>query len=295
MKQLRALFLALAMIATYSISAQVAINTDGADPDDSAILDVKSTDKCFLPPRMTQEQKKGISSPVAGSIIYQTDETPGYYYYTGSDWIGLVGKGAGAISTSDLIDVDGNTYPSIAIGDQLWMAENLRVTHYRNGDSIPNVAANQAWEGLSTGAYCWYGNKQANYEKYGALYNWYTVNDKRGLCPRGWHVPTDAEWTILTDYLGKKSGAGGQMKATSNLWKSLNTGANNSSGFAGHPGGFREAMGKFFYIGSDGTWWSSSGGSSYGAWDRTLSYRNGDVNVDYNNRQDGSRVRCLRD
>ncbi|MCP4790448.1 MAG: hypothetical protein GY881_09470, partial [Gammaproteobacteria bacterium] len=169
------------------ITADGNVGIGATAPESSAQLEVKSTDKGFLPPRMTQAQRDGISSPAAGLLVYQTDETPGYYYYTGTDWNGITGAGAGPISTSSLIDSDGNTYPTITIGNQVWMLENLRVTHYRNGDAIPNVTDDTGWSGLSTGAYCWYDNDQATNEKYGALYNWYTVDDSRGLCPEGWH------------------------------------------------------------------------------------------------------------
>ncbi|MCP4833080.1 MAG: hypothetical protein GY886_12790, partial [Gammaproteobacteria bacterium] len=164
---------------------------------------------------MTQAQRDGISSPAAGLFIFQTDGTPGYYYYTGADWISVTSAGPGGISASSCIDYDGNAYPTTTIGEQVWMAENLRVTHYRNGDAIPHVTTT-GW-GYSTGAYCWYDNDQATNEKYGALYNWYTVDDSRGLCPEGWHVPTDDQWTALTTYLGGTSVAGGKMKAISDL------------------------------------------------------------------------------
>ena len=195
------------------------------------MLDVKSTDKGFLPPRMTESQKDGILSPEAGLLIFQTDGTPGYYYYTGTNWIGITSS-----ASTSLIDCDGNNYATITIANQVWMAENLRVTHYRNGDAIPNVTDNAAWGALSTGAYCWYNNDQATNEKYGALYNWYTVNDSRGLCPDGWHVPSAAELSTLITYLGGNIVAGGKMKATINLWNSPNSDATNISRLSVLPG-----------------------------------------------------------
>lgn len=295
MKKDKLLFALMLFIVCFSLSAQVSINTDGSSADASAMLDVKSTDQGFLPPRMTQAQRDGISSPAAGLLIYQTDETPGYYYYTGTDWIGITGTGSGAISTSACIDYDGNAYPTFTIGNQVWMAENLRVTHYRNGDDIPHVTDNGAWSGLTTGAYCWYDNNQATNEKYGTLYNWFAVDDSRGLCPVGWHVPTHAEWTTLTTYLGGTSVAGGKMKATSNLWDSPNTAATNASSFSGLPGGIRSSNGTFSYIGDYGFWWCSTEGSSSTAWTRYLGYDGSYVGGSDNSKQAGFSVRCLRD
>lgn len=293
MKKVKLLFALMLLIVCFSLSAQVSINTDGSSADASAMLDVKSTDQGFLPPRMTQAQRDGISSPAAGLLVYQTDETPGYYYYTGTDWIGITGAGPGAISTSACIDYDGNAYPTFTIGNQVWMAENLRVTHYNNGDAIPNVTDNTDWEELSTGAYCWYDNPSAN-EKYGALYNWYTVDDSRGLCPDGWHVPTFVEWTTLTTYLGGRSVAGGKMKATSDLWNSPNTDATNTSRFSGLPGGFRYNDGTFFGIGDYGYWWFSTEYPPDYAWYRYLYYEGGNV-VGFGSKLYGYSVRCLRD
>ncbi|MCP3907937.1 MAG: hypothetical protein GY712_07965, partial [Oceanicoccus sp.] len=238
---------------------------------------------------MTQAQRDGISSPVEGLLIYQTDGTPGYYYYTGTNWIGITSS-----ASTSLIDCDGNIYHTIAIGDQLWMAENLKVTHYRNGDSIPNVTDGTTWDTLITDAYCWYNNDQATNEKYGALYNWYAVDDANGLCPEGWHVPTHAEWTALTTYLGGTSVAGGKMKAASDLWNSPNTDATNSSSFSGLPGGGRYGSGYFADVGGYGYWWSSTGYSSNDALFRFLSYGVGYVNEDYGNKLYGYSVRCLR-
>ncbi len=295
MKNVKLLLMAIALIASNTLLAQgVSINEDGSAADGSAMLDVTSTDKGFLPPRVTQTQRDGISSPATGLLIYQTNETSGYYYYTGTDWIGITGTGAGAISASALIDCDGNTYNTITIGNQVWMAENLRVTHYRNGDPIPNVTDAGTWGGLGSSAYCWYDNDQAINEKYGALYNYYAVNDSRGLCSAGWHVPTHAEWTTLTTYLGGTSVAGGKMKPTSDLWISPNTSATNSSSFSGLPGGLRDLNGAFFNVSNYGYWWSSTEENSL-SWSRSLVYNDDLVYVFDYNLQFGFSVRCLRD
>jgi uncharacterized protein (TIGR02145 family) len=142
------------------------------------------------------------------------------------------------VETNTVTDIDGNIYHTVTIGTQVWMVENLKTTKYRNGDPIPNVTGN-AWAALTTGAYCWYNNDAATYKAtYGALYNWYAVADSRNIAPTGWHVPTDAEWTTLTTFLGGESVAGGKLKETgTNHWTSPNTGATNETGFTALPGG----------------------------------------------------------
>jgi len=138
-------------------------------------------------------------------------------------------------------DIDGNVYNTVTIGSQVWMVENLKTTKYRNGNTIPNVTEGQAWTGLTTGGYCWYNNDApTNKASYGALYNWYAVADLRNIAPLGWHIPSDAEWIILTDFLGGLSVAGGKMKETGTThWLSPNVGATNSSGFTSISSGGR--------------------------------------------------------
>ncbi len=286
----------LSVFGSADFTGNVGIGTSSSGT--SAIVEMKSTEKGFLPPRMTEAQRNAINSPnspATGLLIYQTDETPGYYYYTSTNWIGLTGAGSGAISTSSCIDYDGNAYPTFTIGNQMWMAENLRVTHYRNGDAIPNVEDDATWEDLTSGAYCWYGNDQSANEKYGALYNWFAVDDSRGLCPNGWHVSTNDEWTTLTTYLGGIYVAGGKMKATSDLWTSPNTDASNSSNFSGLPGGGRGYTGVFDNVGYYGYWWPSTESSSDRAWFRYLHYYDGFVIVGNYDKESGFSVRCLRD
>jgi uncharacterized protein (TIGR02145 family) len=287
--------LALISMLSMQLYSQVGINTDNSAPDSSAMLDVKSTSKGLLVPRMTAAQRTAISSPATGLLIWQTDGIQGYYYYSGTNWVGLTGSGPGGNSPSMCIDYDGNAYPTFTIGTQTWMGENLRVTHYRNGEAIPNVTNNAAWAALATGAYCWYDNYQPTNIKYGGLYNWYSVNDARGLCPQEWHVPTHAEWTTLTTYLGGTLVAGGKMKSVSALWTSPNPDATNNSGFSGLPGGYRGNDGSFINIGNNGYWWSSTEYSSLNAWLRGLNYYNGSVYESYMNMKAGVSVRCLRD
>ena len=180
----------------------------------------------------------------------------------------------------------------IKIGTQTWTTKNLDVTKYRNGDAIPQVQDKNAWAKLKTGAWCYYENNTANGTTYGKLYNWFAVNDTRGLAPKGYHIPTDAEWTILTDNLGDEAGT--KMKSTSG-WDNNGNGT-NTSGFAGLPGGFRLNDEDFGYIGANGVWWSSSEKNPDNAWYRDLGYSDGNVGRDYlTNKQNGYSVRCLRD
>jgi uncharacterized protein (TIGR02145 family) len=194
-------------------------------------------------------------------------------------------------------DVDGNSYATVQIGTQCWTQSNLRVSKYRDGSSIPNITDNTLWSQTntsSTGAWCNYSNDANNGTTYGKLYNWYAVNDSRGLCPTGWHVASDAEWTTLTTYLGGTSVAGGAMKSTTG-WTSPNTGATNSSGFTGLPGGYRSNFGGFLNVGNSGGWWSSSAAGSGSAWCRLLAYGSAVVGrYDYD-RRGGFSVRCARD
>ena len=193
-------------------------------------------------------------------------------------------------------DIDGNIYDAVTIGTQTWMKQNLNVTHYRNGDPIPNITDNIAWNNLTTGAYCNMNNDVNNAPIYGRLYNFYAVDDSRKLCPIGWHVPNDADWTILTDYLGGESIAGGKLKEVGlTHWQSPNTGATNSTGFTGLPSGGRVDNGDFFILGNDGNFWSSTENLTSTAWYRDLNYNNANVYKTDAYNQDGLSVRCLKD
>ena len=189
------------------------------------------------------------------------------------------------------VDATTNNLNTIKIGTQTWTTKNLDVTTYRNGEVIPQVQDANAWANLRTGAWCYYENNTANGSSYGKLYNWYAVNDPRGLAPKGYHIPSDAEWTILSDNLGDEAGT--KMKSSSG-WKNNGNGT-NTIGFAGLPGGLRGNLGYFGSIGANGNWWSSSEGNSDYAWFRNLFNDNGYVNVNFNDKQNGFSVRCLRD
>ena len=163
-----------------------------------------------------------------------------------------------------VLDIEGNSYSTVKIGDQVWMAENLKTSKYRNGEPISNVADNTQWTNIpigdySQGAYCNYSNNAANADTYGRLYNWYAVTNSRNICPQGWHVPSDAEWKKLEAYLGGWLVAGGKMKEIgATHWSNSNIGATNESGFTALPGGYRFSDATFNDISSKGYWWSST-------------------------------------
>ncbi len=204
-------------------------------------------------------------------------------------------------------DIDGNAYKTIKIGDQWWLAENLRVTHYRNGDAIPNIKDNTAWSTLSTGAYCAYNNDNGNIETYGVLYNWYAVDDSRKIAPAGWHVPTDADWKELEMYLGMNQSdadlgdwrgmdEGGKLKEDgTEHWESPNTGASNESGFKALPGGFRGVNGTFSDIRYEAEYWSADLSSGKFAWYRALDSKYSEVGRFQSYGQSGFCVRLVRD
>jgi len=201
--------------------------------------------------------------------------------------------------------------PSVTIGTQVWSSNNLDVTKYRNGDPIPEITDPTQWANLTTGAWCWYNNDYATYgEVYGKLYNWYAVNDPRGLAPVGWHVPSDGEWNKLVKCIDPTADtlcqdcsqsvtAGGAMKeAGTSHWLSPNTGATNSSGFAVLSGGSRYPNGTFNSIGYAGFWWSSTEVSAINtdAWSRYLYYNLAHVLRNYGHSKSlGFSIRLVRD
>ena len=200
----------------------------------------------------------------------------------------------------NITDSENNTYKTVFIGTQQWMAENLKVSKYSDGTTIPNITDNTQWASNTTGAWCYYDNNAANNSKYGKLYNWYavskTTNGNKNVCPTGWHVPTDAEWTVLTDYLGGESVAGGKMKEVgATNWISPNTEATNTSLFSGLPGGYRNFNGDYYDVGPDGSWWSSTDYNTSGAWYRYLYFLGGYAYSYSGGKKNGLSVRCLRD
>ncbi|MCX6830177.1 MAG: fibrobacter succinogenes major paralogous domain-containing protein [candidate division Zixibacteria bacterium] len=236
----------------------------------------------------------GFTSSVAGL----TASTP---YYVRAYATNSVGTGYGnevaftTFALGTVIDIDGNGYQTVTIGTQVWLAENLKVTHYRNGEAIPNVTYDATWSGLTTGAYCEYNNDINNVATYGRLYNWYAVSDSRNIAPAGCHVPSDAEWQTLVDYLGGGAVAGGKMKETGTThWSSPNIGATNESGFSGLPGGYRYNYGYYDAVGNVALYCSSTENNS-SAWNRILSYSLAGVGRGSDNKRYGWSVRCVKD
>ena len=242
----------------------------------------------------------GVISVFGVSCSDDDDNNPG----------GGGGGGTGVCTggPSTVTDVDGNVYNVVTIGNQCWMKENLKTTKYRNGSPIPGNLSDAAWSSTTGGAQADYDNDPTNKATYGKLYNFYAVADPRGLCPTGWHVPSDAEWQTLETALGMPAAelnntggrgsaqnVGGKMKSVSPLWLSPNAGATNSSGFAGLPGGNRNNIITYFGIGDDGYWWSSTQVSTSLAWFRNLNYSMGYVYRNYLNKSYGFSVRCVRD
>ncbi|OFX31706.1 MAG: hypothetical protein A2X08_16050 [Bacteroidetes bacterium GWA2_32_17] len=198
--------------------------------------------------------------------------------------------------TSTITDINSNTYNTVSIGGQCWMKENLKTTKYSDNTAIPNITNSTTWSNLSTGAYCNYSNTPSNANTYGRLYNWYAVTDTHNICPTGWHVPSDAEWTTLTTYLGGESVAGGKLKETGTThWQSPNAGATNETGFTALPGGNRYDNGAFYSLGSYGFWWSSTESTTDVAWNRGMSYNLSNVDRGSSTEVDGFSVRCVKD
>jgi uncharacterized protein (TIGR02145 family) len=200
------------------------------------------------------------------------------------------------IQGNTVTDIDGNSYHTIAIGTQVWMVENLKSTRYNNGNAIPNITDANVWSNLTTGAYSNYNNDKNNSTAFGRLYNWFAVNDSCNICPTGWRVPANDDWTKLTTYLGGESVAGGKLKETGTIhWKSPNTGATNETGFTALPGGNRSNSGNFNDIRDDGYWWSSTEDGKSNAWNRDIDFNTSDMFRDDAGKNRGFSVRCLKD
>ena len=202
--------------------------------------------------------------------------------------------------TAEDIAANANTvaevFPEVSIGTQVWMDKNLDVATFRNGDLIPQAKTVEEWKKAGETqqpAWCYYDNDPANGQKYGKLYNWYAVNDARGLAPQGYHIPTDAEWTTLTTYLGGKEVAGTKMKSSSG-WNENGNGS-NESGFNGLPGGSRNGGGLFLYFECSSGWWSSGRDYNGEAWGYGLDYDRSNVTNFFAGNGNGLFVRCLRD
>ena len=370
------------VLMSAQMNGQVGIGANTFTPDNSALLELQSTNSGLLLPRMTTAQRNAISNPAQSLIIYNLT-TKCVEIYESNQWqaiwcdcIGfsvtasaspaticsgssstLTASGASTYSWSHslgsgssktvtpsstttysvtgtstanctntatvtvtvntftcgtcTVTYDGVTYNTVQIGNQCWFKENLRTTKYNDGTSITNVTDNATWTSTTSGAYCCYSNNTSNCTTYGALYNWYAVNTGK-LCPSGWHVPSDAEWTTLTNYLsanstywcGSNSSYIAKSLASTTSWNSSTTtcavgnnlSANNSTGFSALPGGYRiDSDGSFTNLGGSGYWWSSTELDGSNARDRALSFDNAIVYSFNSHKRHGFSVRCLRD
>jgi uncharacterized protein (TIGR02145 family) len=243
-------------------------------------------------------------------------------YWNGSQWVMIpIGEETQVLTIDSgkpkwrniaiiptILDVDGNIYSSVKIGTQLWMKENLRVSRYRNGDPIITGLSNSDWGSTLIGSYSYYGGDSSNNTTYGKLYNWYSTQDSRNLCPIGWHIPSDEEWKTLESYLGMPSSeldnvnergasqsVGGKLKSTSGLWNPPNTGATDQTGFNGLPGGLRNDGGIYQYLGEIGIWWTKSVDFQFLPWYRALAWVRGGVDRVITTKPFGMSVRCIKD
>jgi len=227
--------------------------------------------------------------------------TAGTTYYVRAYATNSAGTGYGGAESftttaapTTVTDIDGNVYQTVTIGTQVWMAENLKVTHYRNGDSIPNVTDGPTWAALVTGAWCEYDNSPESAAVYGRLYNWYAVDDIRNIAPEGWHVPTDAEWNTLVGYLG--TDGGGKLKeADTAHWLGPNTGATNETGFTGLPGGMRGDMAYYIAMGREAYFLTTTEYNSGRAYIQSLFYADAIVARRNLSKHYGHSIRCVKD
>ena len=269
------------------ISGKLVVGATSA-ASNSAVLEASSTTQGFLPPRMTTIQRDAILSPATGLVIFNTT-TNGLEVKSSNGWVLLTPSTAVSL-------------PTVVIGTQQWTDKNLDVLTYRNGDLIPQVTDPTAWAALTTGAWCYFNNDPSGYGSiYGKLYNWYAVNDPRGLAPQGWHIATSDELATLRTTLGGSTVAGAKMKTTTR-WTTPNplykgAGATNESGFSGLPGSYRDSDGSFFnFIGQEGYWWTAT------EFNTTIAYHY-QLGKDFDNavwgkilnKKRGFSVRCIRD
>jgi uncharacterized protein (TIGR02145 family) len=257
---------------TGAVSGGNVTNDGGADVISRGVCWSTSPDPTIAGKRTSDGTGTGTYN---STLTYLTPKT---YYYLRAYATNSGGTGYGnqqefstpAVITGSVNDIDGNTYMTVMIGNQTWMAENLKTTKFNDNTSIPLVTNNTAWSSLTTPGYCWYNNDSSTYKStYGALYNWYSVSTGK-LCPSGWRIPSDAQWSVMSDYLG------GEILAVNKLqeegrehWIIPYSSATNESGFTALPGGGR-VSGSFDYIGRAAAWWSSTEYDAGNAWCREL-------------------------
>jgi len=292
-------FILILLLFSNALFSQVAVNTDGSQPNNSAMLDVKSTTKGILIPRMTSTEIGAIINPANGLQAFNTDNGKVYVFvFSDNAWKEL-SYGTGTITPTfvcgnPIFDIrDGKSYTTILIGSQCWFAQNLNIGARIDG------SVDQSNNGIIE-KFC-YDNLEINCNVYGGLYQWnemmqyITTEGVQGICPTGWHIPTDAEWTTLIDYLGGENVAGSKLKETgTSHWNSPNE-ATNESGFTALPGGNRYSYGAFGNIGSSGYWRSSTQYNTSNAWYRNMDYDYDGVYTYNGSKVSGFSVRCVKD
>lgn len=242
-----------------------------------------------------------------GDVIY-TDTDTGYgvlsegWYVSSTNGTVFNINGSGQLTSVNTCsgatyvrDYDGNYYGTAVIGTQTWFTENLRTTRYNNGTAIPYITNKTTWSNLTIGAYSSYNNGIDSC--FGYLYNWYAISNAGGLCPTGWHVPTNAEFTTLSTYLGGNSVSGGKMKTKGLVWwRTPNNGATNSSGFNAYPAGRRVYNGNFNYFRETATFWSQTNGSGFNFKKLVqLEYDNNNLDFQEDDPNNGYSIRCVKD
>ncbi len=257
------------------------------------------------PTTINSKTSDGIGTGIFTSSL--TGLASGTIYYVRAYAANSIGTAYGdevSFITSSLplpaTDADGNVYQTVIIGTQVWMAENLKTTKYKDGTLIPNITEYSTWNTNTSGAYCWYNNDATSYKAtYGALYNWHTINTGK-LCPTGWHVPNDYEWTVLINYLGGNYEAANKMRESgTEHWIPPNTGATNASGFLGLPGGMCSVWQDFSDLGNSAIWWSSNERTSndaryYGLYNSSSTIQGFEISSG-NHKNNGLSIRCLKD
>jgi uncharacterized protein (TIGR02145 family)/uncharacterized repeat protein (TIGR02543 family) len=275
---------------------------------------------------ITFDANGGSVNPTSQNVVFGTTygtlpvPTRTGYTFTGWDLNGELIKETSTVSSTsnhtliarwyqqptsgygpNINDVDGNSYKTVYIGAQHWMGENLKVSKYNDGTEIPNIIDNTIWSNLTSGAWTHYNNDTMNNLNYGKLYNWYavspTTNGNKNVCPVGWHVPSDVEWTVLMNYLGGRKVAGGKMKEVGTTsWMNSNTNVTNTSLFTGLPGGIRKSIGYCDYIGYNGYLWSvSEEYNTINAYSINLTYSDIAAYRFTNDKKEGLSIRCLKD
>jgi uncharacterized protein (TIGR02145 family) len=271
-------------------SANISITQDNSAPSAAITPSPNTTVLTCSTPNIT------LTASGGGSYLWDNSSTNASRVVSAAGTYTVTITGANGCTASANVSItgSGNCISTVTICSQQWMDKNLDVSKYRNGDPIPQVTDPAAWAALTTGAWCYNNNDPANEAVYGKLYNWYAVNDPRGLAPEGFHIPTAAEWTTLQTCLGGASVAGGKMKETGTThWTTPNTGATNSSGFTGLPGSNRDFDGTFLHVGDGGFWWSSTEATPTVALYRALFYSYGGIDLNIYQKTSGFSVRCI--